>query len=160
ESPQEKIVYLHLAELQYVTGKQDRDAVDFIGVKLEPGADASRVAAEIRAQVPVEPYTNDDLVGEVSTLTSTFEGFAQMIGIVTLAVAILFVSTIMMIVVNERTPEFGALRALGMGRARLFRLVLAEAAILVAVAAVVGFALGYLGALGFDAFLRSANAQR
>ena len=160
ESPQEKKVYLHLAELQFVAGKHGRDAVDFIGVKLEPGADADDVAARIKAKHPVEPFTDEDLVREVGTLTSTFEGFAQMIGLVTLGVAILFVSTVMMIVVNERTGELGMLRAIGMSQARLFRLVATEAAVLIAIATVLGFVLGWFGALGFDAFLRAANAER
>lgn len=160
ESPQEKKVYLHLAELQFVSGKHGRDAVDFIGVKLERGADADDVAARVKEGFPVEPYTDEDLVQEVGTLTSTFEGFAQMIGLVTLGVAILFVSTVMMIVVNERTGELGMLRAIGVSQARLFRLVAAEAALLIAIATVLGFVLGWFGALGFDAFLRNANAER
>ena len=160
ESPQEKKVYVHLAELQFVAGKHGRDAVDFIGVKLEAGADADAVAARIKARHPVEPFTDEDLVEEVGLLTSTFEGFAQMIGIVTLGVAILFVSTVMMIVVNERTAELGMLRAIGMTQARLFRIVAVEAAILIAIATVLGFVLGWFGALGFDAFLRNANAER
>lgn len=160
ESPQEKTIYLHLAELQFVAGKHERDAVDFVGVKLEVGADADEVARVVGERFPVEPFTNDDLVEEVGTLTATFEGFAQMIGLVTLGVAILFVSTVMMIVVNERTGEIGMLRAIGMSEARLFRLIVTEAAILIAVATVAGFVLGWFGAIGFDAFLRSANAER
>lgn len=160
ESPQDKTVYVHLGELQFVTGKHERDAVDFIGVKLRPGADAAAVSARLAASQPVEPYTNDDLVREVGTLTSTFEGFAQMIGIVTLGVALLFVTTVMMIVVNERTAEIGMLRAIGMGRPRLFFLILAEAAILIAAATIVGFVVGWFGAIGFDEFLRASNAER
>ena len=160
ESPQEKTVYLHLAELQFVTDKHARDAVDFIGLKLVDAREADGVAARVGASYPVEAFSNDDLVSEVGQLTSTFEGFARMIGIVTLGVALMFVATVMMLVVNERTAELGALRAIGMGQGRIFRLVLAEAAILVLVAAVVGLVLGYLGALGFDAYLREANAQR
>lgn len=160
ESPQEKTVYLHLAELQYVTDKHERDAVDFIGVKLAAQAGAADVAARLEAEHPVEAFTNDDLVREVGVLTSTFEGFAQMVGLVTLAVALMFVSTVMMLVVNERTAELGALRAIGFTPARVFRLVLAEAAVLVAIASVLGFALGYAGAIGFDEFLRATNAER
>lgn len=160
ESPQEKTVYLHLAELQYVADKHERDAVDFIGVKLSGDLPGDEVARALGEKHPVEPYTNDDLVREVGVLTSTFEGFAQMVGLVTLAVALLFVSTVMMLVVNERTAEIGALRAIGLSQPRVFRLVLTEAAILVAVASVVGFALGYVGAIGFDEFLRSTNAER
>lgn len=160
ESPQEKTVFLHLAELQYVTGKHERDAIDFVGVKLAPDAGADGVARRLAEAYPVEAFTNDDLVREVSVLTATFEGFAQMIGIVTLGVALLFVATVMMLVVTERTAELGALRAIGFTQGRIFRLVLAEAAILVAIAAVLGFALGWLGAVGFDAFLRAGNAER
>lgn len=160
ESPQEKTVYVHLGELQSIVGKADRDVVDFIGVKLAPEGRPAQVAARIEADHPVEAFTNDDLVGEVSVLTSTFEGFARMVGLVTLGVALLFVSTIMILVVHERTGEIGALRAIGFSQARVFRLVLAEAFLLVIVAALVGFALGWLGAIGFDGFLRSVNAER
>lgn len=160
ESPQEKTVYVHLAELQYVVEKHERDAVDFIGLKLLPDARPQEVAAGIGERYPVEPFTNDDLVREVGVLTSTFEGFAQMVGLVTLGVALLFVATVMMLIVNERTAELGALRAIGFSQGRVFALVLSEAAVLVAVASVVGFGLGYVGALGFDEFLRSTNAER
>ena len=160
ESPQEKTVYMHLAELQYVANKHERDAVDFIGVKLTPEAGADDVARRLGERHPVEAFTNDDLVRGVSVLTSTFEGFAQMVGLVTLAVSLLFVSTVMMLVVNERTAELGALRAIGFSQARVFGLVLSEAVVLVAVASVIGFGLGYAGAIGFDEFLRSTNAER
>ena len=160
ESPQEKTVYMHLAELQYVANKHERDAVDFIGVKLAPEAGADDVARRLAERHPVEAFTNDDLVREVGVLTSTFEGFAQMVGLVTLAVSLLFVSTVMMLVVNERTAELGALRAIGFSQARVFGLVLSEAVVLVAVASVIGFGLGYVGAIGFDEFLRSTNAER
>lgn len=160
ESPQEKTVYLHLAELQYIVDKHERDAVDFIGVKLDGTADGADVARALGEKYPVEPFTNDDLVREVGILTSTFEGFAQMVGLVTLGVALLFVSTVMMLVVNERTAELGALRAIGFSQTRVFALVLSEAVILVAIASIVGFALGYAGAIGFDEFLRATNAER
>lgn len=160
ESPQEKTVYVHLAELQYVTGKHARDAVDFVGLKVDDAREADALAQRLNENYPVEAFSNDGLVGEVGALTSTFEGFARMIGIVTLAVALMFVATVMMLVVNERTGELGALRAIGMSQNRIFLLVLTEAAILVALAAVVGFLVGAAGAYGFDAYLRHANAQR
>ena len=160
ESPQEKTVYLHLAELQHVAQKERRDVVDFVGVKLAPDARAADVAERLAERHPVEAFTNDDLVREVSVLTATFEGFAQMVGLVTLGVALLFVSTVMMLVVNERTAEIGALRAIGFSQERVFRLVLSEAVVLVAVASVLGFGLGYVGAVGFDEYLRAVNAER
>ena len=160
ESPQEKTVYLHLAELQHIAQKERRDAVDFIGVKLAPDARAEEVARRLDERYPVEAFSNDDLVREVSVLTSIFEGFAQMVGLVTLGVALLFVATVMMLVVNERTAELGALRAIGFSPARVFRLVLSESIVLVLVASVLGFGLGYLGAIGFDEFLRATNAER
>ena len=160
ESPQEKTVYVHLGELQLVTGKHGRDAVDFVGLKLADAREADALADRLDEAYPVEAFSNDDLVAEVGQLTSTFEGFARMIGIVTLGVALLFVATVMMLVVNERTAELGALRAIGMSQARLFRLILAEAAILVAVAAAVGLVAGYFGALGFDAYLRETQGSR
>ena len=153
-------MYLHWAELQSGTGKSDRDAVDFIGLKLGDARDADAVGARLAAVYPVEAFSNEGLVGEVGKLTSTFEGFAQMIGIVTLAVALLFVATVMILVVNERTAELGALRALGVSRAHIFQLVLTEAALITAIAAILGIALGYAGAIGFDDYLRAANATR
>jgi len=42
----------------------------------------------------------------------------------------------------------------------VFRLVLSESIVLVLVASVLGFGLGYLGAIGFDEFLRATNAER
>lgn len=85
--------------------------------------------------------TFDKLLG---ALTLAVAGIAA----ISLAVAGILVMNVMLVAVTQRTGEIGLLKALG-ATARTIRLAfLAEAAMLSSVGALVGYALGHLGALG------------
>ena len=62
-------------------------------------------------------------------------------------IGLLFVATIMIVSVLERTREIGMLRAIGISRRSVFIQVLTESMVLVLLGALVGIAPGYYGAV-------------
>ena len=85
--------------------------------------------------------TFDKLLG---ALTLGVAGIAA----ISLAVAGILVMNVMLVAVTQRTSEIGLLKALGATAATIRLAFLAEAAMLSAVGALVGYLLGHLGAFG------------
>ncbi len=140
--------HLPLSELQYMLQRFD-DPVSEILVDLADGVDADEVKVELETSYGYSPRltvsTDRDIYNTLGTIFETFEGFATLIALITIVVALLFIATVMIISVKERTREIGALRAIGFSRSSIFKLVLTEGFII----SLVGFALGLLMGL-FD----------
>ncbi|MCK4300843.1 MAG: ABC transporter permease, partial [Planctomycetes bacterium] len=149
--------YLPLSELQYMLQRFD-DPVTEILVDLARGVDADetkeRLENDFEYSTRLTVSTDRDIYNTLGSLFDTFEGFARLIALITIVVALLFISTVMIISVKERTREIGALRAIGFSRSSIFKQVLMEGIII----SLVGFALGLLMGLVdvwvLDEFLR------
>jgi putative ABC transport system permease protein len=149
--------HLPLSELQYMLQRFD-DPVSEILVDLADGVDADAVKRELENDHDYSPRltvsTDRDIYNTLGTIFETFEGFAALIAFITIVVAMLFIATVMIISVKERTREIGALRAIGFARSSIFKVVLAEGFVI----SLVGFALGLLMGLfdvwAVDEFLR------
>jgi len=149
--------HLPLSELQYMLQRFD-DPVTEILVDLAEGVDADetkeRLENDFEYSTRLTVSTDRDIYNTLGSLFDTFEGFARLIALITIVVALLFISTVMIISVKERTREIGALRAIGFSRSSIFKQVLMEGIII----SLVGFALGLLMGLVdvwvLDEFLR------
>ncbi|UCF08532.1 MAG: ABC transporter permease [Thermoplasmata archaeon] len=144
-------ISLHLSELQYITGKWEKDAADILALDLHNPAKAEGVKQwlleDFEGKDDITAYTQEDVREEIERFTATYRGFAEMVAGITILVAVLFVSTIVMISVKERTGELAALRALGFSRTSIFKLVLAESLLI----CIIGFAIGLaVGAVGVE----------
>jgi putative ABC transport system permease protein len=153
---------LHLAELQNMTGlafEQDAqgrrvvDLADAVSVALTKEAVKDgledEVAESIRNSWPEhedDVYTKSDQLELIRQETVLAEIFYLAVGSVSMFIGMLFVATIMIVSVIERTREIGMLRAIGLSRRTIFLQVLTESMILVLVGALIGIAPGYLGA--------------
>ncbi|NIP33348.1 MAG: FtsX-like permease family protein, partial [Thermoplasmata archaeon] len=154
---------LHLAELQNMTGlafeedAQGRRVVDLAdGVSVAMTDEAVRkgmeekVADRIRETWPEhedDVYTKTDQLELIRQETVLAEIFYLAVGSVSMFIGMLFVATIMIVSVMERTREIGMLRAIGLSRRTIFLQVLTESMILVLVGALIGIMPGYLGAV-------------
>ena len=138
--------HMHLSELQYML-QAFHDPVSEILVDLADGQDKEVVKKDLEENYDysglLSVNTDRDIYARLNTLYSTFEGFASLIALITIVVALLFIATVMIISVKERTQEIGALRAIGFSRLSIFRLVLQEGFMI----SLAGFALGLL--MGF-----------
>lgn len=134
----------------------DLDELNEIDV-LAAGADwIDPVAESIRRTLMQRHRGEEDFT--VTTQKDMLETFDRILGVVSLAVTgiaaisllvgAVGILTIMWISVHERTGEIGLLRALGMTRAGVGRLFLAEAVLLAGVGGAAGLAAGLGGAIG------------
>jgi putative ABC transport system permease protein len=105
-----------------------------------------------RGEEDVTVITQDAVLATFDKLLGALTLAVAGIAAISLAVAGILVMNVMLVAVTQRTGEIGLLKALG-ATARTIRLVfLAEAAMLSAVGALVGYLLGQLGAFALRQF--------
>ena len=157
EGSEYRTFHMHLSELQYMLQKFN-DPVSEILVDLADGEDATAIKVDLEENYDysglLSVNTDRDIYNRLSTLYSTFEGFASLIALITIVVALLFITTVMIISVKERTQEIGALRAIGFSRMSIFRLVLQEGFIISTAGFALGLLMGFFDAWAVDEYLK------
>ena len=157
ESSTYRTFQLHLSELQYMQVRFD-DPVSEILVDLGEGVDTGETKRSLQEDFDYSPRlsvsTDRDIYDRLDTLFQTFEGFAQLIALITIVVALLFIATVMIIAVKERTREIGALRAIGFSRASVFKLILREGFLISVAGFVLGLLMGVVDVWGLNYFLK------
>ncbi|MEW6319462.1 MAG: ABC transporter permease [Acidobacteriota bacterium] len=133
----------------------DRSA-DIIIVATADDQPRATVAAGIAKAVPhLTVMTNDDMVQRLERGGfSYFRQISSVLTTVTLAFAVLLISVLLTVSVNQRLGEIAALRALGFTRWRVVADVLAESALLVGGGGLLSLPLGWALAQGLDAILK------
>ncbi len=155
---------MHLSELQYITGKWQAfvvegshyiypDPVDQILIDIPPSANAEEIKNWIEENYELSATTQEELIRDIGGFIDIYEGYAEMITIVTVIIALLFTSTVMMIAIKERTGEIGVLRAIGFSKRTIAELIIAESIVICAIGFIIGFGLGYAGSLLLNQFL-------
>ena len=153
---------LHLSELQTLKGlavegegdsRRVVDLADGMSIALTREAvdqgRAGGVADRIRDEWPThgeDVYTKEDQLALIRQETVLAEVFYIAVGSVSMLIGLLFVATIMIVSVLERTREIGMLRAIGISRRTVFLQVIAESMVLVLAGSLIGIAPGYYGA--------------
>lgn len=146
----------------YVTPRNAPGAtVDRIEVKLAEGADASAVAAGLRAAAGPggQVFTKDAWVAASYPETDgrTRTGFLLVLGIALLYTGISLANTLVM-AGSDRVRELAALRLAGATAPQVLRLVAAEALLVVAVGAVLGTLVAGVGLGGLRGALSVLHA--
>ncbi|WP_435181662.1 ABC transporter permease [Halorussus sp. AFM4] len=108
-------------------------------------------ARQLKAQsYQFQVTTQDQIVGQIKQLTSTFTAYISGIAVISLIVGSIGIANIMLVSVTERTREIGIMKAVGAQNRDVLQLFLVEAVMLgvlgSALGAVVGIAGGYAGA--------------
>jgi putative ABC transport system permease protein len=118
-------------------------------------ADPAATAAAIRKALPdVYALTNDDVVGRVQQTGFTyFQQISAVLTTVTVSFAVLLITVLLTVSVNQRLGEIAALRALGFSRWRVVADVLAESVLIVGTGGLLSLPLGLLLASGLDRIL-------
>ena len=130
------------------------DEVDVLLVT--SNGDADGTAAAIRAARPdLNALTNDDVVGRLQqTGFSYFRQISTVLTAVTVSFAVLLITVLLTVSVNQRLGEIAALRALGFSRLRVVKDVLSESALIVGSGGVLSLPSGLLLATGLDRILK------
>lgn len=122
--------------------------VDRFTLKLAPGTEVSAVQKTIEDQLGksrhLQVETTESFRARIRELTNRAFGLLDVLASIGVIVAALGVINTMMMNVLERRREIGALRSIGMTRAQIIRMILAEAGSLGAIGAVFGITFGIL----------------
>lgn len=146
---EENVIYTDLDFLQLAAGGASAGLVTQHEVSLSPTADPATVAKAIDQALragPVATTTRPKGAFQVSTLSDLVDliGFAHWLGYACVGLVLSLVATTTVMAVQDRVKEHAVLQTLGVRPARVFRLVIAESALLCAL----GGWLGTLAALG------------
>src|SRR2546430_3953305 len=119
-----------------------------IDLRLRPGADAERVALRLRAEMPpgILVERPDADVERSGALSRAYRVNLNVLALVALFTGGLLVFSAQALAVVRRRAQLALLRVLGMTRRELVAMLLAEAAIVGAMGALAGIALGHAGA--------------
>ena len=118
--------------------------------------DADGTAAAIRTLRPeVRAATNTEVVGRLQQTGFTyFRQISSVLTTVTVSFAVLLITVLLTVSVNQRLGEIAALRALGFSRVRVVKDVLSESALIVGIGGLLSLPLGLLLASGLDRILK------
>lgn len=115
-----------------------------IAIKLSDPDYLTQVETQIKATVPAQLTVENwkELLPELHA----FDGFLNMVGLLLSVIIIIGLGfsllNTMNMIVQERSREIGVLRAIGLGKSRVFLLLLKEAGLMMLMGATLGIALG------------------
>jgi putative ABC transport system permease protein len=124
------------------------DSVSMVLIKVEEGAQVSDVIKAIdevygkRYRLSMESNTSNRETA--ATLMSTAFSLFDVMGVLSVMVASLGVVNTLTMNIMERTQEIGMLRAIGMTRSQVIKMVLAEAGLMGVIGGLVGLVFGIL----------------
>jgi putative ABC transport system permease protein len=129
------------------------DGYNQIIIDADSGTEAAAIAETIRTDVNareerVSVFELSSIIREIDRFFGLLNAFLLAIGSISLLVAGVAILNVMLMSTTERREEIGVLRAVGVQRRDVLRLILTEAALLGVVGGVVGVVLAGLVALG------------
>ncbi len=157
DSAAELTAAMSLADLADLCGDIDPDEAEMVLVTSQPAAGASAAADAIRRRLPeVFVATNAELVDRFQQEgNGYFQQISSVLASVTLFFALLLVTTLLTVSVNQRLAEVATLRALGFSRRRVATDLLAESVAIVGAGGLLAVPLGAGLAFWLDGILRS-----
>lgn len=133
---------------------QSADAADFLAVTSTGDPDAA--AADIAARRPdLVVLTNEQALGQLQQRGFTyFRQISTVLTAVTVSFALLLITVLLTVSVNQRLGEVAALRALGFSQRRVVLDVLCESSLIIGIGGALSLPLGALLASWLDAILK------
>jgi putative ABC transport system permease protein len=154
EAPGEASAATRLTGLEKACGAPDAGLADFLAVTSagDPTAAAAAIAA---ARPDLRAFTNEELIGRVQQGGFTyFRQISTVLATITMAFALLLITVLLTVSVNQRLGEVAALRALGFSQRRVVLDVLCESALIVGIGGALSVPIGLLLATWLDAILK------
>lgn len=154
EIPQAAAAATLLADLEQACGAPGAAIADFLAVT-SAGNPSAAAAAIVAARPDLTAFTNDELVGRVQQGAFTyFRQISTVLATITMAFALLLITVLLTVSINQRLGEIAALRALGFSQRRVVLDVLCESALIVGAGGVLSVPVGLLLAVWLDAILK------
>ena len=147
-------VRLHLDRLQRLIGYGDR--VDRFAVGTFDSAATERALSAIDAAAfGFQAYRSRDIAVETSTTFEVVSRFHRAIGVITIVASAVFLLCILLLKVEERRRDVGALRLIGLSRWTVFSSVVIEAAFVSVLGSGLGVAVGWVTSAAVNAYYQS-----
>jgi putative ABC transport system permease protein len=135
-------------------GAEDTGAADFILVASRGDADAA-AAAIAAARPDLRAISNEQVLGRLQEAGFTyFRQISAVLTAVTVSFALLLITVLLTVSVNQRLGAIAALRALGLSQRRMAADVLCESALIVGIGGILSLPLGAALAAWLDAILK------
>ncbi|MHB0959454.1 MAG: ABC transporter permease [Pirellulaceae bacterium] len=146
---EQSLIYTHLEYLQQTSGLEGLGVVTQFEAQLAEGVDADIVAATIDEQLhtgPVATITRRKGVFQASTLADlvSLVSFIHWLGYACVGLVLSLVATTTVMAVQDRIREHAILQTIGLRPARIFRLVVAESAVVCLLGGISGTGLALL----------------
>jgi putative ABC transport system permease protein len=154
EMPEAAAAAARLSDLEEACGAPAAAIADFLAIA-SAGNPSAAAAAITAARPDLTAYTNDELVGRVQQGAFTyFRQISTVLATITVAFALLLITVLLTVSVNQRLGEIAALRALGFSQRRVVLDVLCESALIVGAGGMLSVPVGLLLAVWLDAILK------
>ena len=142
-SRDDRRVRMHLDQLQRIVGYGDR--VDRFAVATRDSAATQRALSAINdAAFGFQAYRSTEIAVETSTTFEVVSRFHRAIGVITIVASAVFLLCILLLKVEERRRDMGALRLIGISRWSVFRSVVIEAAFVSVLGSGLGVVIGWV----------------
>ena len=154
EAPEESAAGTTAASLSDACGTPQADLADFLAVTStgDPDAAAADIAG-IGGDLRI--FTNEQAIGQLQQGGFTyFRQISTVLSTITISFALLLITVLLTVSVNQRLGEVAALRALGFSRNRVVLDVLCESALIVGIGGLLSLPLGVLMAAWLDGILK------
>jgi putative ABC transport system permease protein len=153
ETPDTASAATRLADLEDACATPGAGLADFLAVT--SAGDAAAAAAAIAIRPDLRAFTNDQMIGRVQEGAFTyFRQISTVLATITMAFALLLITVLLTVSVNQRLGEVAALRALGFSQRRVVLDVLSESALIVGTGGLLSVPLGFALATWLDGILK------
>ncbi len=134
------IAVLHLSELQKITGNARGDRANYIIAQGNNALPYLKMLFPDAVVLGSEEYSAYSLVSDKKIFATTLA-----VSLVSMLIAILFISSTMILSINEKQKEFAAMRAIGISQGSIMKIVFYESIILSMLGGVFGTLLSSAG---------------
>lgn len=150
----QQAVALPLATLQRMQGAAATDRISLAMVRVDSGANVEQLRKAIERDFQrVSAISIETALQQVDQRLSYFRQMALILGVVSLIVGFLLVTTMVTVSVNERLGEIIVMRAIGVARLHVVWQIMLEGVALMGVGAAAGLGLGLLTGRYLDGIL-------
>ncbi|MCZ7384653.1 MAG: ABC transporter permease [Candidatus Methanoperedens sp.] len=134
------VVVLHLSELQELTGNLKGDRANYIIIRGNNALPFLKGLFPNALVLSSAEYSAYNIVSDKKMLAT-----AVAVSFVSIIIAVLFITSTMILSINEKQKEFAVMRAMGISRRSIMKIVLYESIIISMLGAVFGILLSSLG---------------
>ncbi|MEA3559092.1 MAG: ABC transporter permease [Candidatus Thermoplasmatota archaeon] len=167
------IAVVHLSELQYASGnhevitpegkRDDLSTAIYIDLEREmlSSSDQRRISLELSKQFPgLDVTSKESRLYRIEEEVMILEVFSVSVALSSIFIGVLFLSSIMMIEVEERRSEISIMRSIGISRRTIFMQIVKDSLFLAFIGAMIGLLPGYFGSKLLDLYLQGLYGIR